>query len=442
MRSCLRCHDLDIKLRSTSPEYLKHCTLEFPLNDSHLENFAFIQGGELAMTTHDDGTVRVWDLCPSPTQSGNPDNPIQTGIQLATHRISNHIIAIGYQTSGDPRNMLILVAAVCYDLETASSSFHSFIIQCIRQENGQLLADFSQDYQTGGVRAYPTPGVIVQDGLAIAVVQSSEGKGVLLVIVDIARRVHLTLTTGLGANRQWDIVVSGNDLLLFSEIADEVLFAAYFDLRGRLPPSGSLYIQHPPDVTRLRTYGSSLDPLMEGLHWFTVHPWDTPHWQTDHLVPVIFEATRTNQQADPELEWRSLVGIHWISPARVIRSLKFGEPMPRESRRIKRLRNQCMLARIDGATMLVPSTYGRRLLWVNRPVRPDHPEAEPRLETITMQTPWDSTTNEDDSGTQFSVPIDLNLVHRIDFDDEYGRLLVILDPPGGERYQTAHIFMY
>lgn len=41
----------------------------------------------------------------------------------------------------------------------------------------------------------------ILDGLAIAVVQSSEGKGVLLVIVDIARRVHLTLTTGLGANR-------------------------------------------------------------------------------------------------------------------------------------------------------------------------------------------------------------------------------------------------
>lgn len=59
-----------------------------------------------------------------------------------------------------------------------------------------------------------------------------------------------------------------------------------------------------------------------------------------------------------------------------------------------------------------------------------------------MQTPWDSTADEDDSGTQFSVPIDLNLVHRIDFDDEYGRLLVILDPPGGEGYQTAHIFMY
>lgn len=41
----------------------------------------------------------------------------------------------------------------------------------------------------------------ILDGLAIAVVHSSEGKGVLLVIVDIARRVHLTLTTGLEANR-------------------------------------------------------------------------------------------------------------------------------------------------------------------------------------------------------------------------------------------------
>ncbi|KAG8920838.1 hypothetical protein FRC01_000568 [Tulasnella sp. 417] len=337
--------------------------------------------------------------------------------------------------------MSVLVSILCYD-PGPRTSLHNFIITFSQRDDGQFEANFSQDYQTGVVWAFPSPGVIVQDGLGIALVHSSEGKGVYLIVADYARRAHLTIVTGLDTNRQWDVVVSGNAILLFSEFANEVLFAAYFDLRAVLPSSGGLAIERQPDVTRLHTYSSPQDSLMEELSWYTVHPWDTPHWQTDNLVPAVFEATRPDPEDDIEPEWRSVVGIHWLSPAQVIRSLESGAPMPQELRQIKRLRNECVLATLDGITMLVPSTYGRRLLWVNRPVESDDSSAEPRLETIALQTPWRPTTDEDDSSTRFNVPLDLNLAHRIDFDDEYGRLMIITNPTGDEEYQTAHIFTY
>ncbi|KAG8920839.1 hypothetical protein FRC01_000569 [Tulasnella sp. 417] len=307
-------------------------------------------------------------------------------------------------------------------------------------DDGRFGAHFSQDYQVGNVQGDPSPGVIAQDGLGIALVHSSEGKGVYLIVADSARRANLTIATGLDTNKQWDVVVSGIAILLFSELANDVFFAVYSNLRALLPSSGGLAVERQPEITGLRTYGSPQDSLTEDLSWYTVHPWDTPHWQTDNLVPVLFEASRLDWEDDTE--WRSIVGIHWLSPAQVIRSLESGEPMPRETRHIKHLRDECMQAELDGATMLVPSTYGRRLLWVNHPVEPDDYNPEPRLETITLQTPWRSTINENDSSTRFHVPLDLNLTHRIDFDDEHGRLLIITDPTGDEGYQTAHIFTY
>ncbi|KAG8920837.1 hypothetical protein FRC01_000567 [Tulasnella sp. 417] len=330
--------------------------------------------------------------------------------------------------------MSVLVSALRYELGT---SLHNFIITLLQHDGGRFEATFSQDYQTGVVPASPSPSVIVQDGLGLALVHSSEGKGVYLVVADYARRAHLTIATGLDINRQWDVVVAGNAILLFSELANEVLFAAYFDLRAALRSSGNLAVERRPDVTRLHTYGSPQDSVMDDLSWFTVHPWDTPHWQTDNLVPVMFEATHLGDDNQPER--RTVVGMHWISPAQVIRSLESGDPMPQELRQFKRLRDECLLSNADGAVMLVPSTYGRRILRVNLP---DDSEVEPWLETIALQTPWRSTFDEDDFSTRINVPLDLNLAHRLEFDDEYGQLMIITNPAGDEEYQTAHIFTY
>ncbi|KAG9044211.1 hypothetical protein FS837_008625 [Tulasnella sp. UAMH 9824] len=267
---------------------------------------------------------------------------------------------------------------------------------------------------------------------------------VLVVVVDYGQSTDLTVATGLDSRKQWDVVLSGNDLLLFSEIADEVLFAAYLDLPSTLPLSGSLFIRRPPDVSRTWSYVSPRAQPMEGLHWYTVHPWDTPHWQTDGLVPVIFEATRWEPEGDTELEWRSVTGLHWLSANQVIESLKSGKAMPQETRRIKYLKKECVRAWIDDATMLVPSTYGRRFVWVNTSVEPGSSQAVPRLEAMMLQTPWSTDIEEDGLSTQLDVPVDLNYVHRIDFDDEYGRLLVVTNTPGmvGEQALTAHIFSY
>ncbi|KAG8910274.1 hypothetical protein FRC00_008511, partial [Tulasnella sp. 408] len=281
-------------------------------------------------------------------------------------------------------------------------------------------------------------------GLAIALLHSSAAQEVLVVVVDYDRRTDLTVATGLDSGKQWDVVLSGNDLLLFSEIADEVLFAAYLDLRSTLPPNGSIFIRRPPDVSRTCNYISPRAQPMEGLHWYTVHPWDTPHWQTDGLVPVIFEATRWEPVGDTEMAWRSVTGLHWLSAEHVIESLKSGKPMPQEMRRIKYLQKECVRAWIDDATMLVPSTYGRRFVWVNISVEPGSSQPVSRLEAMMLQTPWNTDIEEDGLSTQLDVPVDLNYVHRIDFDDEYGRLLVVTNPPTAAEHQalTAHIFSY
>ncbi|KAG8920840.1 hypothetical protein FRC01_000570 [Tulasnella sp. 417] len=361
---------------------------------------------------------------------------------LATHNISRNIIAIGYQSSKDPSDMSILMTAACFDAMGMHTSLHTFRINFVRQDNDQYSASFTPEYLISDITAFPTPGVIVQDGLAIALLHSSSAEEVLLVVVDYDRRIDLTVATGLDSRRQWDTVLSGNDLLLFSELADEVLFAAYLDLRSALPRSGSISIRRSPDVSRTRSYSSPRAQSMEGLHWYTVHPWDTPHWQTDDLVPVIFEATRWEPVGPTELEWRSVAGLHWISAKQVIESLKSGESMPQELRRIKYLQKECVRAWIDDATMLVPSTYGRRFVWVNRSSEPGNLQPVSRLEAMVLQTPWDTGVDEDASSTQLDVPVDLNFVHRIDFDDEYGRLLVVTNSPHGDQGQTAHIFLY
>ncbi|KIO34475.1 hypothetical protein M407DRAFT_209615 [Tulasnella calospora MUT 4182] len=440
MRGCFRCHNLNVNLESPSPQYLKHLIIEFSPGTSHVENFAFFQGGIFGMTTHHDGSVHIWDLRPPQDQPENHDNPIQIGNILATHNISQNIIAIGYQSSKDPTDMSILMTATCFDEIDMRTSVHTFNINFVRKENDQYMASFTPEHLISDISAFPTPGVIAQGGLAIALLRSSVTQEVLLVVVDYDRRTDLTVATGLESSRQWDVVLSGNDILLFSEFEDEVLFAAYLDLRSTLPPSGSLYIQRPPDVSRVRSYICPQAQPMEGLHWYTVHPWDTPHWQTDDLVPVIFEASRWEPEEVADSGWRSVAGLHWISAKQVIEWLKSGKAMPQEFRQIKYLQKECVRAWIDDATMLVPSTYGRRFVWVHRSIEPDHSLPVSRLETMRLQTPWDTGIEEDDLSTQLDVPIDLTFVHRIDFDDEYGRLLVVTNPL--DRGPTAHILLY
>ncbi|KAG8997439.1 hypothetical protein FRB90_012499 [Tulasnella sp. 427] len=295
------------------------------------------------------------------------------------------------------------------------TSLYSFTIDFELGPDNQCGVCFSPDYSIIDLEALPSPGVIAQD-------KGSEER-------------H---------PQAWDVVLSGEDVLLFSESLDEVTYAAYFGLRALLPTNGSLDIEKSPSVIRTHRYNVTKISGLGEMHWYAVHPWDTPHWQTDGLVPVFFEATPPEQQPESDVQCRSVVGMHWFSPSQIIESLKSGGTLPDGSRQIKYLSNECVLSAIDEASTLVPSTYGRKLLWVNVPSEPDQPQSEDvRLEMISIRTPWHTDVSEHASGIQYNLPINLGLVHRVDFDDENGKLLVIVCSEDEEdtRY-IAHIFVY
>ncbi|KIO21716.1 hypothetical protein M407DRAFT_217679 [Tulasnella calospora MUT 4182] len=308
---------------------------------------------------------------------------------------------------------------------------------------------------------WPSLGVY---GDVTLVIGSSDETGFLIVVLlDYRQQAIYVMDSGILYHEEtsFEAFIHEYDLIIYTPTPENVIFHIWFDALGLLNSPiatswSTIHTHHvPPDSTKVWRFENRCH-FPECESWYPSRPWNTPSPRTRGLIPSHLTADWAvdNSNFDPEGPTSStsmlcpFVAPYWLEPASVVELMREEGPLPAAYRTALPLRTTSFWPFLDEAfPLMTPSSCGQYMVWVTSGGTDPDPHNEigyPDVQLIHLPSAEDHSnrTVAVPYTRRLVLPLDLKKVHRIDFCDETGVLMVVClgDLPSSP--QVLHVFRY